>query len=137
MYELYNLKIFQCIHYRFHLLRCRMSSRIFKRFDGVWCVIHRYPKLRFTSAIKAVWTLKPYLDSMYACILLYIGLGSYLAVFYVHFHFHLVRSFYTGQQRHRLYMRRIREHIHRLGFYELISHLTQQLDVAGKCSRIA
>jgi len=48
------------------------------------------PKLRFTSAIKAVWTLKPYLDSMYACILLYVGLGSYLAIFDVHFHFHFV-----------------------------------------------
>lgn len=48
------------------------------------------PKLRFTSAIKAVWTLKPYLNSMYACILLYVGLGSYLAVFNVHLNFHFV-----------------------------------------------
>ena len=99
------------------ILKYLNASTIASSFSGVGCLrgflsvstafgasYIGNPKLRFTSAIKAVWTLKPYLDSMYACILLYVGLGSYLAVFNIHFHFYFVRSFYTGQEGHNLHM---------------------------------
>lgn len=82
------------------------------------------PKLRFTSAIKAVWTLKPYLDSIYVWILLYVGLGSYLAIFNIHFHFYFVRSFYTRQERHHLYRACMREHICRSCFFKLKPQFT-------------